>query len=236
MRWVRDNTGRFEQRPYYDQQEIDAQCEESVARFLKSRGGSLSYPISTDELTVMIEQDVSDLDLYANLSAEGRDIEGVCEFQRDGKPSVRIASYLSEQPSRENRFRSTLAHEYGHVVFHNFLWMIDADGGPPRARRRRPSPRCQRARITAAPQSDWMEWQAGYAGGALLMPVTHLEGLVAESLREWGLGKRLEAGTDHHEKLVGRIAEAFAVSKDAAKTRLEKLGYVTRAVERTARK
>ncbi len=233
MKWVRDNTRRFQQRPYYAQQEIDDQCEEIVARFLKDRGGSLSYPISTDDLTVMIEQDVADLDVYSNLSAEGRDIEGVCEFHPGGKPSVRIARYLSEGPSRENRFRSTLAHEYGHVVFHNFLWMMDSSGSSLKARRRR-APRCQRTRIVLAPQSDWMEWQAGYAGGALLMPVTHFQGLVADSLGEWGLDRRLEADTDHHKKLIGRIAEAFAVSKDAAKTRLHKLGYVSRVSARTA--
>ena len=79
--------------------------------------------------------------------------------------------------------------------------MIDSDGRPLNARRRR-SPRCQRSRLLLAPQSDWMEWQAGYAGGALLMPITHIK------------------------ELIGRIAEAFAVSKDAAKTRLQKLDYV----------
>ena len=233
MKWVRDNTRRFQQRPYFDQQEIDLQCEDIVARFMKSRGGSPSYPISTDDLTVMIEQDVSDLDLYANLSGEGRGVEGVSEFHRRNKPSVRIAKYLSHQPSRENRLRSTLAHEYGHVVFHSFLWAMDGDGQRSNARRR-PPPRCRRARIVAAPQSDWMEWQAGYAGGALLMPITRLTGLVADSLREWGLFTRVEADTNDHKKLIGRISEAFAVSKDAAKMRLHKLGYVTPAAERTA--
>ena len=58
---------------------------------MKRRGGSPSYPILTDDLTVMIEQDVSDLDLSANLSAEGRGIEGISEFHRRKKPSVRIA-------------------------------------------------------------------------------------------------------------------------------------------------
>jgi hypothetical protein len=225
MNWVRDRTRRFQWRPYFDQQEIDVQCEDIVARFMYGRGGSLSYPISTDDLTVMIEQDVSDLDLYANLSSEGRGIEGVSEFHRRIKPSVRIAKYLSQEPSRQNRLRSTLAYEYGHVVFHSFLWKLDG-AGPRTNARRRPPPRCRRARILVAPQSDWMEWQAGYASGALLMPITRLKGLVAASLHEWGLVRHVEADSDRHKVLIGRIAEAFAVSKDAAKTRLHKLGYV----------
>ncbi len=225
MKWVRDNTRRFQRRPFYDQQEIDAHCEEMVAKFMKGKGGSLSYPISTDDLAVMVEREVADLDVYANLSAEGHDVEGVTEFRRGSKPSVRVAKYLSDQPSRENRFRSTLAHEYGHVVFHNFLWMMDGDGRPLNARRRK-APRCRRARILVAPQADWMEWQAGYAGGAMLMGITHLRGLVSDSLHEWGLIRRVEADTERHKALIGRVAEAFAVSKDAAKTRLHKLGYV----------
>ena len=225
MKWVRDRTRRFQWRPYYAQQEIDDHCDDIVSRFLRSKYGARRYPISTDDLTVMIERDVSDLDLYANLSAEGRDIEGVTEFHRKKKPSVRIATYLSAQPSRENRLRSTLAHEYGHVVFHNFLWTLDPHRAPLSSKLPR-SPRCRRAKIIASPQTDWIEWQAGYAGGGLLMPIGAVSELVEESFREWGIVKRIEPGTGHHRELVERVAEAFAVSKDAAETRLLKVSYV----------
>ena len=96
MKWVRDRTRRFAWRPYYAQHEIDTACEDIVSRFLSAKGRPLAYPISTDDLTVLIEQDVPELDLYANLSGEGRDIEGVTEFHRKRRPSVRIAKYLSD--------------------------------------------------------------------------------------------------------------------------------------------
>ena len=156
MRWVRDNTKRFETRPYYAEHEIDEHCEDIMSRFLSDMGRPGAYPMSTDDLTVLIERDVSELDLYANLSSEGRNVEGVTEFHRKKKPSVRIARYLTGQPSRENRLRSTPAHEYGHVIFHNFLWTLDKSGPPSKARRSR-SPRCQRARIMSAPQTDRIE-------------------------------------------------------------------------------
>ena len=54
MKWVRDRTGRFERRPYYYQQEIDVQCEEVLASYWKDRGKSPTFPISTDDLTVLI--------------------------------------------------------------------------------------------------------------------------------------------------------------------------------------
>ena len=231
MKWLRDRSGRFEQRPFYDQHELDAQCEEIVDGFLRSKNGVTAYPITTDDLTVMIERDVAELDLYANLAGDGRGVEGVTEFRRRRKPSVRIAKYLSASAARENRLRSTLAHEYAHVVFHGFLWTLEGGG-------RKPGQilphyrRCQRSRVVAAPQTDWMEWQAGYAGGALLMPITPLRAMVEAALAESGGGKLVEAGTDRHDGLVQRIAEAFAVSRDAAAFRLTKLGYVAPAATR----
>jgi hypothetical protein len=224
MRWVRDNTRRFERRPYYAEHEIDTHCEDIVSRFLSDVGRPSAYPMSTDDLTILIERDVSELDLYSNLSDEGRNVEGVTEFHRKKKPSVRIAGYLSAQPSRENRLRSTLAHEYGHVIFHNFLWTLDKSGPPSNAGSWR-SPRCRRAKIMAAPQTDWIEWQAGYAGGALLMPVGPVRELVATSFAEWDVGRSVEFGSDHHFDLIDRVAAGFAVSRDAAGLRLLKLDY-----------
>ena len=201
--------------------------------FLKGRNGSAAYPISTDDLTVMIERDVAELDLYANLAGEGRGVEGVTELRRREKPSVRIAKYLSESPARENRLRSTLAHEYAHVVFHGFLWALED-------RLRKPGSvqphyrRCRRSRVVAAPQGDWMEWQAGYAGGALLMPITPLREVVETALYGWRAGRMVRPGTDHHAELVERVAGAFGVSRDAAGVRLMKLGYAVPAEAQSA--
>ncbi len=228
MRWVRDQSRRFERRPFYAQHELDAQCDEIVEDFLRDKNGSAAYPITTDDLTVMIERDAAELDLYANLASEGRGVEGVTEFRRRQKPSVRIAKYLSKSPSRENRLRSTLAHEYAHVVFHGFLWALEDRLRKPGAVRPHYR-RCRRSRVIAAPQSDWMEWQAGYAGGALLMPITPLREIVEPALSGWRASRMVRTGTEHHSALVERVAAAFAVSKDAAGVRLIKLGYVVPA-------
>ena len=228
MRWIADRTRRFQQRPYYAEHELDEQCQEIVAGFLKAKYGSAAYPITTDDLTVMMERDVAELDLYANLAGEGRGVEGVTELRHRKKPSVRIARYLSESPARENRLRSTLAHEYAHVVFHGFLWALEDDGrkpGPVRSHYRR----CRRSRVVASPQTDWMEWQAGYAGGALLMPIAPLAAIVRAALDEWGIAKQVRQGDRRHSELVESVSQAFAVSKAAANVRLSKLGYVAPA-------
>ena len=128
MRWVTDETGRFRWRPYYDQEELDIECEQTVSGFLKRKYGEIHFPISTDDLTVMIEQDASELDLYADISGEGEDVEGLTDFFPHKRPAVKIAAELSLDDGRYHRLRITLAHEYGHVKFHTFLWDYNQTG------------------------------------------------------------------------------------------------------------
>src|SRR5690242_190302 len=120
MKWVRDRTTRFIQRPYYSQDELDSGCEELVSSFLIKKYGTVCYPISTNDLTILIEQHTSTLDLFADLTAEGTDVEGMTEFVKKGKPRVSISANLSAD-NMENRQRTTLMHELGHVKYHNFL-------------------------------------------------------------------------------------------------------------------
>ncbi|MDP6632124.1 MAG: hypothetical protein QGI51_01295, partial [Dehalococcoidales bacterium] len=76
------------------------------------------------------EQDTSGLDLYADLSGAGIDVDGLTDFFLDKKPVVEIARDLSLESRRRNRLRTTLAHEYGHVKFYSFLWNFGFDKNP----------------------------------------------------------------------------------------------------------
>jgi hypothetical protein len=55
VRWYRDPTGRFNERPHYEAKEIDNECEGIVVRFLTKLRGRVSYPIATDDLEKLIE-------------------------------------------------------------------------------------------------------------------------------------------------------------------------------------
>ena len=71
----------------------------------------------------------------------------------------------------ENRLRTTLTHEYGHVHFHQFMFEVESRPGSLfEERDQTQSNRCKRDTIVSAAESDWMEWQAGYVCGAILMP------------------------------------------------------------------
>ncbi|MFC1953122.1 hypothetical protein ACFLWR_03220 [Chloroflexota bacterium] len=218
---------------------------------------------------MMIEQDTSDLDLYADLSIEGGDVEGLTDFFRSKKPAVKIAQELSLDSGKFNRLRTTLAHEYGHVRFHTFLWDINSHRRPTvnmgkmislqrrkyqRFRTRLASkhdiikfqslspaisktgyifefkpeigPRCKRTRMFDAPFSDWMEWQASYICGAILMPLSIIRNLVLDCMKERELYGWGADDSDHARELTALVAEAFDVSLDAARVRLLKLGFL----------
>ncbi len=128
MRQVPDRTGRFSLRPHYKPEELDRECEQLVVRFLREKYGEAKFPISTDDLTVLVEGYVESLDLYADLSDYGDDVEGVTEFRLGEKPIVRISEKLATQDRRENRLRTTLSHELGHVHFHAYLWDMEPPG------------------------------------------------------------------------------------------------------------
>jgi hypothetical protein len=228
VRYVPDTTGRFRLRPHYETAELDGECELIITTFLEELYGELILPIPTDALTKLIERNAADLDLYADLSADGQDVEGLTDFYLDQKPNVRIARELCAQAWREHRLRTTLTHEYGHVRFHGQLWALEHSSlelFPELALK--VSPRCKRGGIINAPVTDWIEWQAGYVCGALLMPITPLKRLVAEYVERHTIYTPLKKSSPLAIALRDKVSVMFGVSREAATVRLPKLGYFT---------
>jgi hypothetical protein len=89
LRNIRDTVHGFQERPHYDASELDTLFEQAVTGFLKKKYGVADFPISTDDITTLIEQDVSDLDQYADLTAYGAGVEGMTEFLRGSKEANR---------------------------------------------------------------------------------------------------------------------------------------------------
>lgn len=242
MKMVPDRSGRFRERPFYKPEELDAECEELVSEFLSRHRGRVEWPIRTDDIVTLLEEHAESVDLYADLSTLGAEVEGVTDFYPGRRPVVRIAAGLSSTSS-ENRLRTTLTHELGHVRLHGYLFetadlhgeLFDRkrDKSPPRASAQGATPnptgashQCRRETMLDAKEVDWMEWQAGYACGALLMPRTPLRALV----REFGATASSLAGvtenTPEAEQLIAAVVARFAVSKDAARIRLLKIGAI----------
>ena len=157
MKCFRDPTGRFPERPYYEAEELDSLSEGLIISFLRGKYGEVTSPVFTEDLTILIESETSDLDQYADLTSEGGDVEGVTFFFSDKKPIVKIAGELASADYREHRLCTTLTHELAHVKLHAGLWQFNQlrllpyeDEGL--------GPRCKRGEILGAAQTDWMEW------------------------------------------------------------------------------
>jgi hypothetical protein len=225
MIWVKDQTGRFPTRPHYLAPELDNECEQLITGFLKTRHGRVDYPIKTDDVTVLIESLTEDLDLYSDLSGEDDRVEGVTDFTPGRRPKVRISRLLTENPRMANRLRTTLTHELGHVHLHTFLFEPPLSGNLFGDLSPRRSNKCGRETILHASQTDWMEWQAGYACGAFLMPATALAEAIRRFLQERDLSvARLGVNSPNGQALIQAIMSRFAVSRDAARVRLSQRG------------
>lgn len=227
VKYVRDTSGRFSQRPHYQPKELDRECESIINSFLRDLYGEARFPVTTEDLTKLVERYTDDLDLYADLSRYGPDVEGVTIFAPGAKPQVQVSVALSDNERRENRLRTTLTHEFGHVRFHAYLWEVE----PPARDLLRQNPDankqvCKRDDILNASQYDWMEWQAGYVCGAILMPASRVRRLVADYVDQHDLFGSVGENSLHGRALADQLTTAFQVSGDAARVRLHKLGVL----------
>src|SRR5260370_27232089 len=114
--------------------------------------------------------------------------------------------------------RPTLAHEYGHVQFHGFLHSLADANMSLFERAKEPIViKSKRETIDHMPAaSDWMEWQAWYACGAILMPKTALNQVVRDFYA---------SGNEGDDALVSQVAAQFQESRDSARVRLDRLEY-----------
>jgi hypothetical protein len=212
-------------RPHYRPEELDRLLEKVLADFFRPTHGSIPFPIPTDDLTRLIERDTSDFDPGADLSAYGPHVEGVTEFGPTGKPRVRIAATLAYDEARENRYRTTLTHEYGHVHLHSYLFQLAAmDQGT--ARPRGPAQVCKRETMLNARMTDWLEWQAGYACGSMLMPISAVRRLAADCADAHRLAAPTSFKAAAAAAMVEQTVATFQVSEQAARVRLIKLGII----------
>lgn len=226
--WSIDKSGRFPQRLFLRAAEIDRDCERLVTAFLQERHGEVRLPLSTDDLTVLVEQHSSSLDQYADLSEEGDDVEGMTCFLPSQLPQILISAQLTEQANRQNRLRTTLAHELGHAFYHRAVF-DHVFAAPPHmfeAARAEPRTVCKRDSMMGTTEFDWLEWQAGYVSGAILMPAQQVRRSVGDLLRDHGIHGAAVIGTAPAAEAERHVMASFQVSGEAARVRLRKLGLL----------
>lgn len=100
---IRDNTGRFAERPSYRERDLDDECERLIRELLMKRHGKVDYPVATDDLTVLIEMHDADLDPYADLSAYGAGCRrGDRVLPRPGAQGPHLGTHRRRRTARES--------------------------------------------------------------------------------------------------------------------------------------
>lgn len=206
---------------------MDAMAEHVVMAHVRSRRSSDFLPVSTDDLTTLIEKHTEELDAYAELEEFGDGVEGLTLFQPGAKPIVRVSVRLSEK-SNENRLRSTLAHELGHVLLHDPLFQRKAQGSLFDSTVRY-SQVCYRDGFDAQGQGDLFEYQAWYMCGALLMPISELTARVSYKAQAFGCYSEIWQYSNLGQELIEDASSWFGVSRALARIRLLKSGFLSEA-------
>lgn len=230
MKYVPDRQHGLAQRPHYEPAELDMMFEQIIVKFLKRKYGTVRFPVATEDLKTLIERDVSDLEQYADLSQFGDGVEGVTLFYPGCKPKVYVKAELTDDDRRENRLRTTLTHEYGHVCLHAPLFAIEQPNlGLFESGAKQRGIYCKRDTMIQVRQADWMEWQAGYACGSVLMPVTYVRRTAAQIHERLGIFGAASAETPAGISLISSVVDGYQVSRDAARVRLSVLGLLGQA-------
>jgi hypothetical protein len=108
--------------PWYKPSETDDMFEtRGFAVFARRRKDSPWYLLTTEDLSVLIEEEDVDLDPGFEFTGAEVGVLGKTIFRRH-ETLVRISRLLADDSSLENIYRMTFAHECGHVVLHRHVY------------------------------------------------------------------------------------------------------------------
>ncbi len=130
---------------------------------------------------------------------------------------VYIDEALAEDTKQEGRFRFTIAHEIGHVVFHVpkpsdgvQLTLLGMDKST--------SIFCREQDFQVSEKFNQIEWQANYFASCLLMPRHHVLEAIKQFFRTKG---KAPSFTYTLKDAIPELAKQFGVSNLAMQYRLE---------------
>jgi Zn-dependent peptidase ImmA (M78 family) len=221
-RWLSDPTRRFSLRPVFRSEDLNSSIEEFVSNFLGRRNRTHRYPVLDDDLERLVDGLTSDFDSSCDLRFVGDDVEGATRFWFDRKPAIMIDSRLIAANMARRR-RMTIAHELGHVLLHRQLFERSASGMMelfPDLEDRAPV-YCFRHGIDLGP--NWMEWQASYVAGLILMPSREVIERATAIAREKGIAYPFSANDDETDQLIMILSSEFEISQEATRVRLLQL-------------
>lgn len=226
MRSVRASSGPFDERPYYEDSEIEEIALEALraVELLPKH----SEPVRIDRF---VEKRFGVVPRYDDLPP------GILGFTRFGSGSVEevvLSRSLSEDGGRvaERRLTSTLAHEAGHMLLHGYLFSLERrqpslflEDVDPTARRILCRTDAVGATTVGSARYDgrWWEYQANQMIGPLLIPRPALNEVLRPLLTHRGQMELRTLEDERRGEAVRRLATVFDVNPVVARIRLDKI-------------
>ncbi len=223
MKEFRAREGRFPLRLHYELAEIDTICLGALrdAKMLPSEPQAI-------EIDRFLEGHWKVRLLYED---HDPNTMGSTVFDTKGQViGFTVARWLDEEGSisSDRRLRSTLAHEGGHGLLHQRLFIEDPTPSLFESNQGPNNPRnfvCRSSDIRpagATPYSgEWWEWQANRAIGGLLLPIPLVRKVVAPFTEETRFGTALK---EHQRSTAEKeLVEVFDVNPVVARIRLNEM-------------
>ena len=228
MKRLRDKTGKFPVRLWFDEGEIDQLLEDELAK----AGLMPTATAPAVDVEAFVEQHLG-LNVAPLPDNVSESVLGAIEFESGRPIGIFVRRDLLDEASQdrlaERRLRSTLAHEGGgHAVLHPPLFEVSSQIEMLSCNAPRRRHLCRG--IDPIPGSasgysgEWWEYQANQAIGALLMPRTLFMQVLDSQISSWGR-ERLHR-PEIRVKVERMLSKAFNVSKEAVHYRIDNLGIV----------
>jgi hypothetical protein len=225
MKNFRPKSGPFEERPYYELQEIERICEDALRQV--DLFPASPTPIRIDRF---IEKRFGVTPVYEELD---KGVLGFTEFGPKGVQSVVVARRLDEEGTKpaERRIRTTLAHEAGHGLLHAHLFVLAQQNKPlfgDFTKSNAPKILCRdvpNASLAHLPgyNNRWWEYQANRAIGALLLPRALVQSAIAHLLSTEGLTGFQALCASNLDPATKLLAETFDVNPIVGRIRLQEM-------------
>lgn len=226
MRSFKANSGPFAERLHYSLDEIDRTCLEALRET-----GCLPETPSPVRIDRFIEKRFG-----CDIAYEDFDpgILGCAIFTETGKVQQIFVAKSLEDGSRtgDRRFRSTVAHEGGHGLFHAHLF-IQVPGSQNRFQfdaEQKPQDRilCRGSDIggveaRSSYSGKWWEYQANRAIGGLLLPKILVEVAVRDFLKSADPSCVMSIPPEKRDMVVRHVSETFDVNPVVARIRVEEM-------------
>jgi hypothetical protein len=241
--------------PFVSEESIERDANTLLAQFARARHTEIKAPIPIEDI----------VEKHLKLQVEFDDLHRLFGLRRGAEPEIFGAIWLEtgeviidesldpeEDPSKEGRYRFTLAHEGGgHWRLHRPFALASGTEGSFVGHKRQPNIICRPRQ-----SKERVEWQADFYASCLLMPRKLIMqawqdhfGNLRPFVSDWeracwlspGLQVAGESVTERNAHLLAdtdfrniakQFAHRFEVSVQAMRIRLEKIGLLLRAESR----